>query len=127
MLYNWKTNTWFLHKYIFYITLELFPIFKFESFGFLFGSQMSFSKMGFKIDLFNPVYFESNLVSVKCQFIYVFWSFVLSAICPFGDISFRSDVFRPYVRSAVCLSFICPITVRSNSMSQIFLLLTPGT
>ena len=66
-------------------------------------------------DFSNPVYTELNVVSAKCPFLHGF-----SAIRPFDYISFwlvvfRSDVFQPYVRSAICLSAISPTTTNANS------------
>ena len=75
---------------------------------------------GFMTNFFNPVYFGSNVVSAKCPFLDVFRPFVLSAICPFRQMSFgymlirpnvfRSYVFQSYVCSVICLSAICPST-----------------
>ena len=93
--------------------IHRFPIFKFKSFGILFGRQLSYGVMGLW-----PIF------SILCNLVQIsFWPNVrfsiffghfsslryvrsiicLSAICPFDQMAFGS-----YVLSVICLSVKCP-------------------
>ena len=60
------------------------------------------------------IFFHSCVIWVKINFRQMSVSLYFSAICPFGDLSFRSDVFRLYVYSVICLSVICPFGQMSH-------------
>ena len=87
---------WTENKYIVFIYLRAihwFPIFEFISFGILFGSQISYDVMGL------PPIFSIRVYWVKYRFVQMsispwFSVFVLSAICPFGQIYFSHMSIR---------------------------------
>ena len=133
--FNMEKKIWWLYKKLtklihtsYHFSRLLYITRSLESYiGFLFSNLChSVFYLTAKFQTVQWVYerfFHSRVFWVKhhfsqCPFLYIFRSFVLSAICSFDQMSFGhmsigSLVFRSYVRSAICLSAICPTTART--------------
>ena len=59
---------------------------------------------------FQGFIYQSCLFWVKCRFGQMSVPPYFPAVCPFGDNSIRTDVFRPIFHSVICLSVICPFS-----------------